>query len=87
MNDTYMSQDEFTNLFKYMVERFDEAAADRDAIRADIDGIRSMLDDFLGKVDTDDQERLIISHQVSRHQDWIEKAGEKIGLTYKPSSL
>lgn len=82
-----MSQEEFTKLFKYMTERFDEPAADRDAIRKDIDGVRNILDDFLGKVDTDDQERLIISHQVSLHQEWIEKAGEKIGLTYKPSSL
>ena len=86
MNSRY-EPDEFTKLFNHMVMRFDEAAADRDAIRKDIDSIRNMLDTFLEKVDTDDQERLIIGHQVSRHQEWIEEAGKKIGLKYNPSSL
>ena len=45
------------------------------------------LDEIHGKVDTDDQERLIVGHQVSRHQEWIEEAGKKIGLKYNPSSL
>lgn len=81
-----MSQDEFTKLFNYMVKRFDEAAATSAAefaeIRSGMDDIRNTLDSLHAKADIDDTERLVLGHQVERHDTWIEKAAPAIGVSY-----
>ena len=81
-----MSQDEFTKLFTYMTQQFDAVHADlaetRQEFREKMDGIHNQLDALHGKADIDDTERLVISKQLHQHEDWIEQAGEKLGLRY-----
>lgn len=84
-----MSQDEFTRLFNHISKRFDESAAElaaaREEFREGMDRIYGQLDALHGKADIDDTERLVLARQLDRHGEWIEKAGEKIGLKYDPA--
>lgn len=84
-----MSQDEFTRLFNHITKKFDESAAElaatREEFREGMDRIYSQLDALHGKADIDDTERLVMTKQLNQHGDWIEQAGEKIGLRYDPA--
>lgn len=80
-----MSQDEFTRLFNYMVQRFDELEARFDSVDQQLGDVRAHFDALHGKADTDDTERLVMAHQLNRHQDWIEAAGKQIGVRYDPA--
>ncbi|MDO4712664.1 MAG: hypothetical protein Q4B05_02035 [Candidatus Saccharibacteria bacterium] len=47
-----------------------------------IDNIYTILDRQTGMLDTDETERLALSKQVDRHDDWIERAAPKVGVKY-----
>lgn len=76
-----MSGDEFTKLFKYMSERFDkidktlEAKADATDIRKSLE----LLDEVAKKQELDNDERLIMGHQLDRLDRWIHELADKIG--------
>lgn len=78
-----MSEDQFTKLFNYMRERFDDVDVKFDGVYKRLDEINNQLDALAVKADIDDTERLVMARQLDRHLDWIEKAGKKIGLQYK----
>ena len=81
-----MSQDEFTRLYTYMTQQFDAFHADladtREEFSERLDGLHNHLDSLHAKADIDDTERLVMAKQLTQHEDWIEKAGEKLGLRY-----
>ena len=85
-----MSQDEFTRIFNYMEKRFDASDAKQDQIYVELKGemndIRNILDSLLAKSDTDEQERLVMGHQLGRHEAWLERAADKLKLKYDPSN-
>lgn len=78
-----MSEDQFTKLFNYMQERFDNVDVKFDDVYKRLDEINNHLDKLAVKADTDDTERLVMARQLDRHLEWIEEAGKKIGLQYK----
>ncbi len=77
-----MSQDEFTRLFNHMNQRFDEMEARFDTVNKRFDDVFSHFDALHAKADIDDTERVVMAKQLTQHEDWIEKAGEKLGLRY-----
>ena len=79
-----MSDDQFTKLFKYVEETRQEVSAIREdmATREDVDKILRILDKQSELLDTDEVERLALSAQVGRLQDWAERAGAKIGTEF-----
>jgi len=79
-----MSQDEFSKLFTYMERRFDaiEAELAKKVDKSEIDRINATLDAILKNQETDDQERLVIAHQLNRHERWIERAADRLKITY-----
>lgn len=80
-----MSEDQFTNLFKYMQERFDrlETKVDAKADAVQLDRIESAVDGITGVLDTQHVEQAAMMSQLNRHYDWIHQLAEKLGVKLK----
>ena len=46
-----------------------------------------VLDGIAERLETDDHERLAISAQVDRHERWVVRASQKVGVGYAPGEL
>lgn len=75
-----MSTDEFTRLFKYMEERFDRVDKRFDDTNERIDRIISSLDALAKRQEIDEEERLVMGHQLERLDQWVHQLAEKIGV-------
>lgn len=74
-----MSEDEFTRLFKYMTERFDKVDEQFSKVANRFDGLEKMLDKVLKNQEMDEEERLIMGHQLERLDRWTHELAKKIG--------
>jgi hypothetical protein len=79
-----MSTDEFTRLFNYMEKRFGELEAKMDAR---FDETNGRIDRIIGSVETlakhqeiNDDERLVMGHQLERLDQWVHQLAAKIGV-------
>lgn len=79
-----MSEDQFTELFKYMTEHFAKIEAElaRKADDSKVDRILNLLDRSMKQGEIDEHERLAMAHQLDRHEDWITKAASKLRVKY-----
>ena len=77
-----MSDDQFTKLFKYMNERFGKTDARLDELQASIGRVYDLVDQDLKEREINEQERLVMAHQLDRHESWIKKAGKKLDIRY-----
>ena len=68
-----MSDDQFTKLFKYIQEFRNEMHREVARIDARFDDIYGLLDEDLKRRETDEQERLLINHQLNRHVGWFKQ--------------
>jgi len=75
-----MSADEFTRLFKYMEERFDRVDKRFDDTNARIDKIMSAIDALAKRQEIDEEERLVMGHQLERLDTWVHQLAAKIGV-------
>lgn len=76
-----MAQDEFTKLFKFMTDRFDkiDVQFENMATKEDIQKILTTLDSLSKRVEINDDERLVIGHQLERLDRWTHELADKIG--------
>lgn len=58
----------------------------RSEMREGFDRVNSTLDQQSILLDRDEAERLALSKQVDRHDDWIERAAEKTGVRFARTS-
>ncbi len=81
-----MSQDEFTKLFKYMEERFGaiDDKLENMATKDDISKILNRLDSIEKKLEIDDDERLVMGHQLERLDKWVHGVADRIGYKLTP---
>lgn len=79
-----MAKDEFTKLFNYMTERFDriDRTLDSKADSADLQKVLNALDRILKQQEISDDERLVMSVQLTRLHDWVEQAAKRIDLEF-----
>lgn len=75
-----MSTDEFTRLFKYMEERFDRIDKRFDETNARIDKIIDSLNMLAKRQEIDEEERLVMGHQLERLDQWVHQLAAKIGV-------
>jgi len=68
-----------------------EIAADITDIKSDVvdmkhqlDVLQTAVDSFAKSHQDEDQENTVKAHQLSRIEDWIKKAADKIGIAYNP---
>lgn len=73
-----MSADKFTKLFRYMTKRFDSIDAKFEVHDKRFDRLDSVLDGFLKKQEIDDEERLVMGHQIARLDSWTHELANKI---------
>lgn len=78
-----MSDDQFTKLFTYMQDFRREMDARFAAIEHNIDRIYSLLDAVIKQQEIEEQERLAINNQLSRHEQWIVRAAPVVRIGYK----
>jgi hypothetical protein len=79
-----MSTDEFTKLYRFMSRRFDEidAKLETKADKKDLDRIVGLLDNLTKRFEVVEGERLVMSHQLTRVHNWIERAADHIGVPF-----
>lgn len=84
----YMSDDQFHKLYRLMQQLVDNGATKDDisTLHKKLDDIYTVLDKQSELLDTDETERLALSKQVDRHDDWIERAADNIGVRYVRSN-
>ncbi len=79
-----MSVDEFTKLFKYLTERFDEVGKQFYKVANRFDSLEASLDKVLKNQEINDEERLVMGHQLQRLDHWTHQLAKNIG--YKLSA-
>lgn len=69
------------------MDRF-EGRMDRleEGMRVGFDRVNTTLDGIAGRLDIDDSERVALSAQVDRHEDWIIEVAPVIGVPYTPGA-
>lgn len=75
-----MSTDEFTRLFKYMEERFDRVDRQFDDTNKRISRIIDVVDALAKRQEINDEERLVMAHQLERLDRWVHQLAAKIGI-------
>ena len=74
-----MSQDEFTKLFRYLTERFDKIDKQFEAQAVRFDKLETLIDQVLKQQEVDEEERLVMGHQLDRLDRWVHELADKIG--------
>jgi len=59
-----MSDDQFTKLFKYMAERFDNVDKQFASVAERFDSLEKLTDKVLKNQEIDEDERLVMGHQL-----------------------
>ncbi len=76
-----MSEDEFTKLFKYMQAEFRSIgkALEQTATKEEMQKVLGLLDALVKRQEINDDERLVIGHQLDRLDKWTHELADKIG--------
>ena len=71
-----------------MTERFDyiEKRLENTMTKEDGDRLYALIDQLHAKADLDDTERVAMTSQLNRHEEWIERASTKLKVSYNPSA-
>lgn len=75
-----MSDDQFTKLFKYMENRFDQVEKRFDEQDKKIDAIYAILDAHLKKIEALLEENSVRDHQYQRIERWVHEIAKKTGV-------
>lgn len=83
--DMRSSFDDLTALLRTFMEQVDERfrrfEAEQKQIRADIDRLFDYMDKIAKRQEIDEQERLVMGHQLERLDRWTHELADKIGYT------
>lgn len=74
-----MSEDQFTKLFKYMSERFDKVDKQFESVTDRFDSLEKLIDKVIKNQEIDEQERLVMGHQLERLDKWVHEVADRIG--------
>ena len=66
-----MAEDEFTKLFKYITDRFDNVDKQFDNLSNRINNLEKLIDKVIKNQEIDEQERLVMGHQLDRLDRWV----------------
>lgn len=76
-----MSDDQFTKLFNYMTERFDNVDKQFAQVADRFSSLEGLADKILKNQEIDEEERLVMGHQLERLDRWTHELAKKIGYT------
>ena len=78
-----LTQDDIVKIIKAQKEVFpskEEFEGFKEGMRKDFSDLLTSVDSYAQKADTYFQEMVMLSHQLSRHERWIRKIAEKVGV-------
>jgi len=77
--------DHMLKLYQHTEGQFVSVRKEIGEVRSDVQGIYGVLDTVLKNQETEEQERLVMTHQLDRHDKWIHKIalGTSTELSYK----
>ena len=77
-----MNDNGFTKLFSYMTERFDriDEALGNKADKTDINRLLGAVDALAKRQEINDDERLVMGHQLEQLNTWVHQLAAKIGV-------
>lgn len=78
----FMSEDQFTKLFKYMSSHFNEVESklDEKASQSSLDRLTNTIDSFVKRLDDADIELVSRDLQFNRLLDWARLVSKKTGI-------
>ena len=79
----YMSEDQFTQLFKYMEKRFDEVNKKFEEAKTDRADIRGAIAELSAQVRDYHNEMKFMSHQMDKLRDAILQIAQETGIKLK----
>lgn len=74
-----MGEDEFTKLFKYITDRFDNVDKQFGNLSDRINSLEKLIDKVIKNQEIDEQERIVMGHQLDRLDRWVHEVADKIG--------
>lgn len=74
-----MSED-FSELIKYLDTKFGQVKNDFDDLKKDFNNLQTSVDVYAHKADGYFQEMVMLSNKVDRHEKWLLKLAEKLGV-------
>lgn len=85
-----MTDDQFLKIMQALKQLEDRLVDSEDSLRGEIhegfDRVNNILDQQSILLDRDETERLALSKQVDRHDDWIGRATVKTGVRFAGTS-
>ncbi len=70
----------FGQVSRHFDKRFAEQDSKLDTFGGRLDRIQGTLDGLVKQQETDDQERVALNSQVTRHEGWIQQLAAKVGV-------
>ncbi len=71
---------DLSELVHFISGKFDEVEERFDTLEGMFRDLEGAVDAYAKRADTYFQEMVMLSHQVSRHERWIRKIAEKVGV-------
>ena len=73
-------KEDFVELIQYLDEKFKKVGTDFKGLKADFNDLQTSVDIYAGKADKYFQEMVMLSHKVDRHEKWLLKLADKLGV-------
>jgi uncharacterized protein (DUF3084 family) len=88
MDARFEQIDQRFNKLEFRMDRFEERLEQFELnTNARLDRVNAALDRVVGQLERDDSERVALSAQVTRHEDWLVKNVPALGVTYTPGRI
>lgn len=78
-----VNEDQFLQLFKYIELLRREMHVEFALVHARIDSTLGLVDAHEKRLESLEQERLIVNHQLNLHEVWIRQSAAKIAVPYR----
>jgi len=83
VNEDFAKSDQkFTNFSKELISIKEDVVSIKEnmAIKGDFANLQTSVDGYAKKVDDYSQDETMLSHKVNRHENWLIKIADKIGI-------
>ncbi|KKP43021.1 MAG: hypothetical protein A2639_01760 [Candidatus Staskawiczbacteria bacterium RIFCSPHIGHO2_01_FULL_34_27] len=73
-------KEDLSELIEYLDKKFNKVEGDFTELKENFHSLQASVDIYAHKADTYFQEMVMLSHKVDRHEKWLQKLAEKLGV-------
>ena len=73
-------KEDFSELIEYLDGKFKKVENDFSELKSNFNTLQTSVDNYAQKADTYFQEMAMLTLKVNRHEKWLEKMAEKLGM-------